>query len=366
MAGGGTGGHVVPALAVSAKLKQRGATILFVGSKRAEERRLVEQAGYDFKVISAGKLRRYWSLHNFIDPFKLVRGYLQSRKILKEFAPDVVFAKGGYMAYPVMKAASRLGIPVVAHESDVVPGLANRLGARYAAAIAVSLPTDRVKGLPAEKLVYTGNPIRTELIQGKPDRAYEDFGLDANVPTALVQGGSQGSRVINELIWKALPLILDDAQVVHQVGEDAEQEAAAHKADLTTQQQRRYQPVAYLELRPHADLYAAADLVVSRSGAGALAEIAGVGKASILIPHQRGGSGHQAENAKVFAETGAAIVLDEATLIAEELARQVKALLHNPQRLAEMGRSARTLARLDAAEKVADLVWSHGLAKGNQ
>lgn len=330
-----------------------------VGSQKPEERQLVEQAGFEFKGIPAGKLRRYFSWQNLTDPFRVLRGYLAARKIIKRFKPAVVFAKGGYVSLPVVWAAHSMKVPVVIHESDAIAGLANRRAAKSASSIAVSFPPESMEGLPAQKLVHTGNPLRDRVIKGSASQARKRFKLSESLPTVLILGGSQGSQALNQLMVKALPDLLRDCQVVHQVGEAKLADHRASLPDLPKELAERYHPRGFFgdELF---DLYAATDLVVARSGANTLAEIAANGLPSILIPLPTAASDHQRRNAQVFEEQKASLVLEEAELTPESLNNAVKRLLKNQQRLAEMGRNARGLARFDATERLADLIWQTG------
>lgn len=319
----------------------------------------MEAAGFEFQAIQAGKLRRYFSLANFLDPFRVAIGLLQSLRIIGRFKPDVVFAKGGYVSLPVVWAAKWRHIPVVIHESDTIPGLANRRAAGIASSIAVAWPPETIRGLPARKLVYTGNPLRDGVAQGKAARAVKRFRLSPHYPVVVILGGSQGSAAINQLVLKALPQLLLDAQVVHQVGD--KQLAAVQQSvqSLPPDVAQRYHPCGYLESELF-DLYAAADLIISRAGANVLAEIAAAGLPAVLIPLSTAAAGHQHQNATVYAKDGAALVLNETTVTADELNGAVKRLLKNQQRRAEMGRQARQLANFDATKQVADLVWQTG------
>ena len=320
---------------------------------------MVEAAGFPFEAISTGKLRRYFSLSTLLEPFRAYAGYRQSLKLIKTFQPDVVFAKGGFAAVPVVRAAKRRKIPIVVHESDVVPGLANRIGARSAAAIAVSFPPEHMTWRTKCPVVFTGNPLRADVLTGRADRALQQFGLEGRVPIVLVLGGSQGAKVLNQIVQDALPELLPETQVVHQVGERWAPAAAEAAAGLPSELAKRYRFKGFFgdELF---GLLAAADLVVSRSGAGGLAEIAATGNASVLVPLPSAASDHQRANAAVFEAAKAAIVLDEDTLAASELARTIKRLLHDPTRRTRMARAAKSLAKPTAAADVAELVWRVG------
>lgn len=361
--GGGTGGHVVPVLAVSAALKKRGAQVLVVGSRNGRDETLVKEAGFDFVGIRTGKLRRYFSLTNLVDPFRVVAGFFQSLRIIRRFRPAVVFAKGGYVSLPVAWAAKLGRVPVVIHESDAVPGLANRLSEKAAKVIAVSFPPEQMAGLPKRKLVQTGNPLRDDVLKGKAERAVRTFGLAKDVPLVVVLGGSQGSAALNQAAWEALPKLLEVCQVVHQVGAKSAKEVSDKQQALPPELADRYQARGYFGTELF-DLYAACDLVVSRAGAGAIAEIAAVGKPAVLVPLASAAGNHQQANAKVYEKSGAALVLDQDQLSAAALTRLVKQLLGDSQRRVTMGRAARNLARLDATDQVADLVWEQGKDHG--
>ena len=352
----------MPALAVSAELKRRGANILVVGARRPQDQALATEAGFAFRGITAGKLRRYAALRTLLDPFKVIVGFVQSLRIIRSFRPAVVFAKGGFVSLPVVWAARLRGVPVVLHESDTVAGLANRRSAKRAARVAVGWPPELVSGLPESKMVHTGNPLRDVVTRGSRETAISQFDLDPALPIVLVLGGSQGSVAINELVVRALPELLAEAQVVHQVGERSSQAAVAWQSELTREQNRRYRPKGYFGSELY-DLYDAADIVVARAGAGALAEIAANGKPSILIPLPSAAGNHQRKNAEVFGGAGASIVLEQGSATPEELARQVKLLLHDSQRRTEIGRAAKSLAVPNATQKVADLVWEVGSAR---
>lgn len=361
--GGGTGGHVVPLLAVSAALKAQGATILVVGSHQAADRKLVEEAGFTFQAISSGKLRRYFSWQNLTDPFRVLAGYRQARQIIKRFKPDVVFAKGGYVTLPVVWAAAKAGVPVVLHESDTVPGLANRRAASKASSIAVAFPPETLSGLPKQKLVLTGNPLRDGVIKGSAAKARTEFKLDPKVPTLLILCGSQGSTAVNRLVWEALPDLLRDCQVVHQVGERNVADLEAATAHVPAELRDRYHPRGFFGEELF-DLYAATDLIIARAGANGLGEIAATGLPSILIPLPSAAGDHQRQNAAVFEDHQASLVLEEEAMTGESLNNAVKRLLKNQQRLAEMGRAARSLAQLDATRRVAELITQTGAHRG--
>lgn len=337
--------------------------MLYIGSRAPLDARLVTEAGIPFQAISTGKLRRYFSWQNFGDPFRVVVGFAQSLRILRQFQPDVVFGKGGFVTVPVIKAAKLLGIPVVLHESDATPGLANRLSASAATKIAVSFPPEMMQRLPSAKLVFTGNPLSRDIYAGKPSRAHKKYQLDSQAPLLIVVGGSKGAVALNQLVAAALQELLPETQIVHQVGEASAKDYQAIKKRLDATGRARYHAHGYIDNKDLFDLYAAADIIVSRAGAGLLGNAAATGKPTVLVPLPEEVSDHQLLNARYFEERGAAVILPQDQATGAELARTVLQLLHNPQRRAEMGRAARLLATPDAAEKVADLVWETGSGK---
>ena len=210
LTGGGTGGHVIPNLAVIEGLKKaKDIELLYIGSKKGMEKKMVEKAGINYKGVSSGKLRRYFSFKNFSDAFKVPLGFFQARKILKKFGADVLFSKGGFVTVPVVIAARTLKIPIILHESDINPGLANRISAKYTSKICVSYEeSEKFFNKYSKKIVYTGNPIRESIMSGDKDRAYKFTGLDRHRPVLLIMGGSQGAKQINDLVRASLPELL--------------------------------------------------------------------------------------------------------------------------------------------------------------
>lgn len=269
------------------------------------------------------------------------------------------------MAVPVVRAAKRLKVPIVLHESDLAPGLANKIGGRSAQYVAVSFPPEQMDWKPAGTVVYTGNPIRNEVTKGSATRAFTELKLDKQLPTVLVLGGSQGSISNNKVVGASLVELLPVTQIVHQTGEGKEHHTSEAAKALPPELAERYHSRGsfFGDEQLYYDVLAAADLVISRAGANTLAEVAAAGKPAILIPHEAGSSGHQAENAKAFADAKAAIVLSEAEMATEgELARAVKRLLHDPSRRSQMSLAAKSLAKPEATKEVADLVWKTGEA----
>lgn len=300
----------MPTLAVAASLRARapGVELLYVGSLRAEDRRLVEAAGIKFQGIHTGKLRRYFSFENLIDLFRVGLGRLEAEKILRQFQPDAVFAKGGYVSLPVVMAAGKLKIPVVVHESDSHLGLANKLGLKIANKVAVSWPikyywqNEPRLSKYADKFVYTGLPIVTELLNYRAEKVFNE-----NLPIILVTGGSQGAHALNEVVWEGLAKWLQKYNVVHQIGALDIEEGERLHMNLAPELQGRYVPFDF-DRKIFLSALHLADVVISRSGSFVF-ELAALGKPAILVPLPGSASDHQRKNAVVLNQMGAAVMI---------------------------------------------------------
>lgn len=317
LTGGGTAGHVTPNLALIPKLKERDWEILYIGSYTGIEKELIENAGIEYRGISSGKLRRYFDWKNFTDPFKVIKGYFQSRKIIKEFKPDIVFSKGGFVAVPVTMAAAHKKVPVVAHESDMTPGLANKLSAPYASRICCNFP-ETLKYLPKEKAVLTGTPIREEILTGSREIGLKICGFNGEKPVLLIIGGSLGSVKVNNAVRSVLDKLNEQFDIIHICGKGNVDESLLNRAG--------YVQFEYVdkELR---DLFAASDLLISRAGANAICEILALKKPNLLIPLSQAASrGDQILNAESFEKQGYSMVLKEEDLNDESLLKAVKKL----------------------------------------
>ncbi|MDP2918185.1 MAG: undecaprenyldiphospho-muramoylpentapeptide beta-N-acetylglucosaminyltransferase [bacterium] len=356
LTGGGTGGHVMPLLAIAESLRARSdkAVLLWLGQGNPEESSACENQ-IPFCKIACAKFRRYFSFWNFTDIFKMPIGIFQSFFLILGFRPDAVFSKGGYVSLPVILAAFILRKKIIVHESDVITGLSNRIVARFAKKVLLGFPTLLVEN---GKYVFTGNPVRSEISRGDRKRAFQFFHLQKNKPVILAMGGSQGSRFINNLIVKALPK-LEEYQIIHLTGVSViarspslSSKSEGRRGNLLSKE-KYYHPYSYLDVTKMALAYSVCDLVISRAGANSLAEIAVCNKSSILIPLPASASGHQMANAKVFEKTGASLILEQKDLDAEKFAQEVKKLLTDLGRLAKMASQAKSLAKLDAAEKIA-------------
>ncbi len=320
LTGGGTAGHVTPNIALIPGLKERGYEIFYIGSYNGIEKKLIEDMNIPYYGISTGKLRRYFDLKNISDPFRVLKGIHEARQILKKIRPDIIFSKGGFVAVPVALAASNLKIPLLIHESDMTPGLANRICIPYAVKVCCNFPETR-DSLPEGKAFVTGTPIRQELLHGDADAGREFCGFNREKPVLMVIGGSQGSVFVNTKIREALPELLKNWQVVHLCGKGNLDDSLDH-----TPGYRQYEYIK--EQLP--DLFAMADVVVSRAGANAICEISALAKPNLLIPLGTNASrGDQILNARSFEKQGYSMVLEEENLTEESLLEAVGKLYEN-------------------------------------
>ena len=317
LTGGGTAGHVTPNIALIPKLKEAGYKISYIGSYDGMERKLIEDLGIPYYGISSGKLRRYFDPKNFSDPFRVVKGYFEAKKLLKKLKPNVVFSKGGFVSVPVVLAAKACKVPALIHESDMTPGLANKLCIPSAAKVCCNFP-ETVKCLPENKAVLTGTPIRQELLSGDAREGLKFCGFNAAKPVILVIGGSLGSVAVNTAVRSILPELLKDFQVIHLCGKD--------KLDASLNGTEGYVQFEYIK-DELPDLFAAADLIISRAGANAICEISALAKPNILIPLSANASrGDQILNARSFERQGFSMVMEEEELTDEKLLAAVHKL----------------------------------------
>lgn len=311
MTGGGTAGHVTPNIALMPTLRNAGYEIAYIGSYEGIEKRLIEEQNIPYYGISSGKLRRYFDPKNFSDPFKVIKGLTQAISLLRKIKPDIVFSKGGFVSVPVVLAAKLCRIPAIIHESDITPGLANKLAIPSATKVCCNFP-ETLKYLPAEKAVYTGSPIRQELLSGDAAKGLTLCNLVSKTkPVLLIIGGSTGSKIINDNIRTILPQLLEKYIVLHLCGKG--------NLDTTLQNTTGYIQLEYAG-KELADLFALSDLVISRAGANAICELLALRKPNILIPLSAAASrGDQILNAKSFQDSGYSFVLEEEKLSAESL-----------------------------------------------
>lgn len=351
--GGGSGGHVIPGIAVVDELRERRAhTIVWFGSRQGIERSIVESMAPDVRYVAVptGKLRRYISLRNLVDAFKVPVGVVFSLCVLVRLRPSVLFSKGGFVSVPPVIAAWLLRIPVVTHESDLDPGLATFINARFARTICVAYDStvaafgEKIR----ERVVVTGNPVRRDLRAGNRTTADRLFSLDGERPVVLVLGGSLGSESLNRAIDRTLDRLTEFATIVHHRG----------RGNVPPNEPSDYRWAEFFgEEYPH--LLARADLVVCRAGAGMLWELASTGTPSILIPlGDTASRGDQLRNARLYSETGAAVVMQEDMLIDEDFVTTVRSLIEDEERRQRMAAAACGFANDDAAVHIITILES--------
>jgi len=343
LAGGGSAGPVTPLLAVAEKLKQDGSDahqFLFIGTRAGHpEKRMVEQQGLTFEGIFSGKWRRYFSWRNFLDLCLLVVGIVQAIFIIKKFKPDVILSAAGFVAVPVTWAGWLCRVPSLIHQQDIIPSLSNKLMTPLATRITVAWQKS-LADFPKRKTFWVGNPIRPMILQGNRDKARQLFKLEAKLPTVLIFGGGLGAEKINELVWACLGDLIKFCQVIHLGGKNKALNNLPHNP--------RYHFYEFLT-RDMAEALAAADLVVSRAGIGALTELSILAKPAILIPIP---DSHQEANAKVFAAAGAVILLNQKELTKEKFLSVVKAVIQSPQKTKELSEKIKKFFDPQASQKI--------------
>lgn len=310
LTGGGTAGHVTPNIALLPHLKKAGYDISYVGSYNGMEKELIRAQNIPYYGISSGKLRRYFDPKNFSDPFKVIKGLGQSISLIHKLKPDIVFSKGGFVSVPVVLAAKFCRVPAIIHESDITPGLANKIAIPGATKVCCNFP-ETMKYLPADKAVLTGSPIRSELLTGDAAKARSLCGFNESLPILFIIGGSSGSRVINEAVRGALPKLLEQFQVIHMCGKG--------NIDDSLLNMKGYKQFEYIGAEL-ADIFALSDLVVSRAGANSICELLALHKPNLLIPLSAAASrGDQILNANSFEKQGFSKVLKEEDLTVDSL-----------------------------------------------
>jgi UDP-N-acetylglucosamine--N-acetylmuramyl-(pentapeptide) pyrophosphoryl-undecaprenol N-acetylglucosamine transferase len=365
ISGGGTGGHIYPALAVARELRRKfDVELLYLGDANGLETKIVPPEGIPFVTVQAGRLRRYLSAGTLTDLARIPVGIAQALQVVRKFKPDAAFTSGGYVSVPAGYAARLNHAPLIMHQQDVPPNLANRLLTPIATRITVSFPAS-ARYFPQKRTELIGNPVRDEILQAaqaSPFAAKAALQLDPGIPVLLVTGGSQGARHLNQTVTAALPDLLSQCQVVHVSGEyTLEETRAAAEPFLSAHPElrARYALHAYLH-DEMATALAAADVVLCRSGAATLAELSALGRASILVPLPPGFTGSpQAVNAQAFVGVGAAVSVLDKDLTPEALTSLLFPLLSDSSRREQMATAARTLAQPHAAAKLADLVAWH-------
>lgn len=346
LTGGGTAGHVTPNLALVPALQEAGFDIQYIGSYNGMEKELVMAQNIPYHGISSGKLRRYFSVQNFTDPFRVLKGFFEARRLIRRLKPDVIFSKGGFVTVPVVMAGKRCKVPVIIHESDMTPGLANKLAMPSAEKICCNFP-ETLPYLPAGKGILTGSPIRAELLTGDPAAARALCGFTQEKPVLLVMGGSLGAAAVNEAVRASLPRLLARFQIVHLCGRQ--------KVDPALEHTPGYRQFAYVS-EEMKDLLALADVVVSRAGANAIYELLALKKPHLLIPlSAKASRGDQILNAASFKKQGFSMVLPEEDLTPELLADSIEELY---EKRAAFEQTMARAGQQDAVQKIVQLICS--------
>lgn len=344
LTGGGTAGHVTPNMALIPGLKENGYEIKYIGSYEGIEKKLIEEIGIDYSGISSGKFRRYLSAKNLTDPFRVIKGYFEAKKLIKNYSPNIVFSKGGFVSVPVVLAAKKYKVPVIIHESDMTPGLANKLAIPSAKTVCHNFP-ETANYLPKGKSLLTGSPIREELRKGDKLAGLNMCGFTANKPIIMVIGGSLGAVAVNEAVRSALDTLLQKYQIVHLCGKG--------KTDTSLSKLNGYKQYEYIKAELK-DLFAMSDVIISRAGANAICEIVALRKPSILIPlSARASRGDQLLNAASFAKQGFSEVIEEENLTTELLIKTINSVYDNRNKYIDAIDKAGTT---DAVATILDLI----------
>jgi len=343
LTGGGTAGHVTPNIALLPTLKENDFEITYIGSISGIEKGLIEEQGIEYYGIETGKLRRYFDPKNFSDPFRVIKGYFQAKKIIKKIKPDVLFSKGGFVSVPVVRAAAKLGVPCIIHESDMTPGLANKLCIPKAKKVCCNFP-ETFNLIPPSKAVLTGSTIRKELLEGDKEAGKKFCEFKDDKPVIMVVGGSQGSAAVNGAIRDSLNELLKKYNIIHLTGKD--------KMDNLLLTIEGYKQVEYVrdELK---DVFALADIVVSRAGANAICELLALHKPNLLIPLPSGSSrGDQILNAASYQEQGFSMVLSEDDMTSQLLIEKINTLYENREEYIERMKKSNQKDAISAINKL--------------
>jgi UDP-N-acetylglucosamine--N-acetylmuramyl-(pentapeptide) pyrophosphoryl-undecaprenol N-acetylglucosamine transferase len=349
LTGGGTAGHVTPNIALLPALKEAGYEVEYIGSYNGMEKDLIEKEGIPYHGISSGKLRRYFDWKNFSDPFRVIHGYGQARSLIRKIKPSIVFSKGGFVSVPVVLAAKSLHVPAIIHESDMTPGLANRIAMRGAVKICCNFP-ETLKYLPEGKGVLTGSPIRQQLLHGDRKKALEFTGLTGEKPILLIIGGSLGSVFINNAVRGAIDDLLKRFEIIHLCGKG--------NLDHSLDEKPGYVQYEYIS-KELPDLFAAADLVISRAGANAICELLALHKPNILIPLSRNASrGDQILNANSFKKQGFSYVIEEEDVNEKSLSEAIHYVADHKD---EYKKAMSDSGQMDSITKIVDLIKENSL-----
>lgn len=359
LTGGGTGGHIIPLVAVANKIKEKvgqsGGEVqfMFVGPDGKMEQDLMQQAGIPTKRVMTGKMRRYFSILNIVDIFKVPIGVLQSLWVLLVYMPDAIFSKGGYASVPVVLAGWIYRIPILIHESDSVPGMTNEVLCKLANRVAVAYE-EAEENFPAAQVVLTGNPLRDDINKGDPNEARKIFSLIESKKVIFIWGGSQGAKNINDKIINILPELLKKYQIIHQTGENNLEENKRKAGELGIKAGHDgYYPIAFIgdELK---HFLAISDLIISRAGASSISEIAANKKPCILIPLENSANNHQKMNALAVSRRGGCVVLEENNLGGNLLISRIDEVMENNELREKLSENIGKFYHPDATEIIAE------------
>lgn len=337
----------MPLLTVAKRLQDKSPQIeiLYIGSGNALEKKLSEEAKIPYKEISTGKLRRYFDLKNIQDFFRFSKGIWQSHQIIKKYKPELVFSKGGFVSLPVCLAAHYNKIPIILHESDIAMGLANRIIARIAKHICLTF--NQIPAKDKHKYIFTGTPVRKEILKGKKQATLQKLDFSSQKPTLLIMGGSQGAQFINELIYKNLKELLSKYQIIHICG----------KGKRTLIKEKDYHNFEYVD-NELADFYAVADLIISRAGANSLAEISALHKPNILIPLPSSANNHQFKNAEFFAKREASVMLQQKNITNTKFLEKIEQIISNKKLQNMMQENLKKLYNPNSTEEIVEVITS--------
>ena len=359
--GGGTGGHILPIIAVSREIKRiyikKDLQLFYIGPKDELGEILLSQEGIKIKRILAGKIRRYLGgfaiIQNLIDLlFKTPIGILQAFFYIFFLAPDLIFSKGGYGSLPAVISGWLLRVPIFLHESDIVPGLANRILSKFSLEIFVSFP--KTEYFSPKKMILVGNPIRREILEGEIEKAKNLFKLTGEKPVILILGGSQGAQRINDMLLQILPEFLANFEMIHQCGEKNLKEVRAEVNIMIGEELKKYYHLfSFLKEEELRQAFRAANIIISRAGSGGIFEISALGKPAILIPLPEAAQNHQIKNAYSYAERGAALVIEEANLTPHFFLEKLKFLISQSKEIEKMSKAAKEFSKPQAAKIIA-------------
>jgi UDP-N-acetylglucosamine--N-acetylmuramyl-(pentapeptide) pyrophosphoryl-undecaprenol N-acetylglucosamine transferase len=358
LVGGGTAGHIWPTIEVGKVLRKLRpeVKIIYLGGKGSQEEKIAKDENFDFFYISAAKWDRFLSLRNVLTPFKILKGIFDARRVLKENKVNVLFAKGGFVSFPVVIAASSLKIPILGHESDSAMGQTNYLLLRFMKKMATAFPTGLYPEKIRKKLIYSGIPLREEFYHIDIRKAKKDFEILDNLPVLVVTGGSQGALAINRLIWEMLDVLLDNCQIIHLTGEKSFKMAQNIREKLSKEQKKRYKIFDY-SFRM-AEILSLADLVISRAGANTLFELAYLKKPTILIPYPYAAQNHQEKNAFFVKSLGGAQVFLERNLDEKIFFETILYFLNHKEEAQAMAKRMQALYVKNSAKIIAREILS--------